>query len=228
MKRILVIVDTQRDFLGPDGSLFNPAARGLVESLDAYLKTLPAGAFDAVVITQDTHGRDEPQKSGAHCIPGTKGWDNLLDLSSASHLPLYFMMKGANDMWTEQKDASPLYQVFPVAGGVIPGAAENGMPRDAFFGELAGADVTVAGYAANYCVQDAMLGFLKRGASVTVREDLVRGINTGRDKPDRAGSGNIRDVVALGVFRKYVERGLLSVLSAPHAQKKSPHSRPAP
>ncbi len=77
MKKLLVVVDMQKDFI--DGSLGTREAEAIVpavkEKIEAYQR-----AGDEVVFTLDTHsddylntqeGRNLPVK---HCIKGTDGW----------------------------------------------------------------------------------------------------------------------------------------------------------
>lgn len=87
--------------------------------------------------------------------------------------------------------------------------------RDAFMDYMGvgdRTDVYCAGGASNYCLQDAMTGYLERGCNVYALGDLSFGIVTQSKKPDRAASGDIRDVVQLPQFRAYVEHGKLSIL----------------
>lgn len=77
MKKLLIVVDMQKDFI--DGSLGTKEAEAVVaevrRKIEAYEK-----AGDEVVFTMDTHfddyldtqeGRNLPVK---HCIKGTDGW----------------------------------------------------------------------------------------------------------------------------------------------------------
>ena len=75
MRKILVVVDMQNDFI--DGALGTPEAVAIVENVKARIREYdPADIF----VTMDTHapnyletqeGRNLPVE---HCIKGTKGW----------------------------------------------------------------------------------------------------------------------------------------------------------
>lgn len=74
MKKLLVIVDMQNDFV--TGVLGTKEARAIVEPMAEYIKN-----FDGdVVYTQDTHGSDylDTQEGKnlpvVHCIENTPGW----------------------------------------------------------------------------------------------------------------------------------------------------------
>ena len=75
MRKILVVVDMQRDFI--DGSLGTKEAQGIVEAVKEKIRTYEP---ENVVATRDTHpenyletyeGRHLPVE---HCIEGTDGW----------------------------------------------------------------------------------------------------------------------------------------------------------
>lgn len=76
MKKILVVVDMQNDFI--DGSLGTKEAEGIVDNVAAKIKKYDA---DCIYVTRDTHfenyletseGKNLPVK---HCIKGTPGWE---------------------------------------------------------------------------------------------------------------------------------------------------------
>ncbi|MBT9177569.1 MAG: hypothetical protein DDT20_01904 [Firmicutes bacterium] len=78
MKKLLVVVDFQRDFV--DGSLGFPQA----PTLDAVIAEKIAAyrlAGDDILFTLDTHGQDYPHTQEgrnlpvAHCTKGTPGWE---------------------------------------------------------------------------------------------------------------------------------------------------------
>ncbi len=75
MKKILIVIDMQNDFI--DGSLGTPEAQEIVEAVKAKIKAFPP---EAVFATMDTHGADylSTQEGRmlpvAHCIRATEGW----------------------------------------------------------------------------------------------------------------------------------------------------------
>jgi nicotinamidase-related amidase len=92
------------------------------------------------------------------------------------------------------------------------------LERDESAYDMKGTKVVMAGLATNFCVFDAMLGYLERGAKVFAIEDLMSGIPNGPDGRqalldltgvDRTETGDIRDVLETEHFKKYVESGQL-------------------
>lgn len=75
MKKILVVVDMQNDFI--DGALGTLQAEGIVERVIEKI-----GEFepDCIYATMDTHGEDYLETAEGkglpvvHCVKGTKGW----------------------------------------------------------------------------------------------------------------------------------------------------------
>lgn len=83
MRRILVVIDMQNDFI--DGSLGTREAEAIVENVKAKISAYPP---KAVYATMDTHGKDylntqEGQNLPvAHCIKGTEGWKIRPDIAA--------------------------------------------------------------------------------------------------------------------------------------------------
>ena len=75
MKRILVVIDAQNDFI--DGSLRNEEA---IKAIPALVKKIRSFDGDAIYVTQDTHEEnylDTPEGKKlpvVHCVKGTDGW----------------------------------------------------------------------------------------------------------------------------------------------------------
>ena len=83
MRKILVVVDMQNDFI--DGALGTVEAVAIVENVKARIREYdPADVF----VTMDTHAPDylETQEGRnlpvEHCIKGTKGWQIRSDIAA--------------------------------------------------------------------------------------------------------------------------------------------------
>ncbi|MCC2975260.1 isochorismatase family protein [Sphingomonas sp. PL-96] len=174
MKKVVVVVDTQADFMNPDGALAVAGAGSLAAPMTAWLKALDSKDTAAVLFTFDTHFADtylssaEAQQFPIHCVRGTPGWHNVLDTAAVDPaIPAYRLEKGVFAMWEE-----PDLRVEPLADGAS-------LDRDAFFRDLRAGGVeeaVVIGVAADYCVRWAIDGLVERGFRVTVPQALTRGI----------------------------------------------------
>lgn len=178
MRDLIIVVDTQADFMLPDGALPVPGADAIVRPLAEWIARRTEADTAAVVFTFDTHFADtypdsaEAQLFPIHCVRGTPGWRNLIDpLSVTASIPCRTLEKGVFDMWAE--DGLMLHD----PRGTLPP-----VPRDAFFANLMAEGIDraiVVGVAADYCVRWAIDGLVDRGFAVTVPADLTRGIDRG-------------------------------------------------
>lgn len=175
MRDLIIVVDTQADFMLPDGALPVPGADAIVQPLAAWLGRRTAADTAAIVFTFDTHFAEtypdsaEAQLFPIHCIKGTPGWRNLVDpLSVPATIACRTLEKGVFDMWAEDG-----LLLRDPRGTLLP------VPREAFFAGLRkeGIDrAIVVGVAADYCVRWAIDGLVDRGFAVSVPADLTRGI----------------------------------------------------
>lgn len=84
MKKILVIVDMQNDFL--TGVLGNSECEATVPEVVKVVKT---GEYDYIFLTRDTHGENylntqEGKKLPVeHCLKGTEGWEVNAEVTAA-------------------------------------------------------------------------------------------------------------------------------------------------
>ena len=89
MKKLLVVVDMQKDFI--DGSLGTPEAVAIVPAVAERISESRA-AGDTVVFTLDTHGEDylDTQEGRnlpvEHCIKGTEGWRLCKELDAGDSM----------------------------------------------------------------------------------------------------------------------------------------------
>jgi nicotinamidase/pyrazinamidase len=176
MARFVIVVDTQWDFMAGEGALSVVGAEELVAPMQAWLSALTPDEVAGVLFTFDTHFAEtyaaspEAQMFPIHCVRGTRGWGNMLDVALVDPaIPAWRIEKGVFDMWAEP-------------GLAIEDARDAERPtieREAFFAALMASgvtEVTVIGVAADYCVRWAVDGLLARGFAVTVPAALTRGI----------------------------------------------------
>ncbi len=186
--RIFWDVDTQVDFMEPDGKLYVPGAAEIVPALEL----LVAAARDANAIhvaSADDHELTDPEISDdpdytstypPHCLRGTRGAEKIAA--------------------TKQRDPLPL-SLVPYPPGLVPGLAEGRREiillkknfdvftnpnTDALLDALDPDEIVVFGVATDVCNDAAIRGFLRRGRRVVFVEDAGRGLDAARTEACRA------------------------------------------
>ena len=235
-KRILDIVDMQNDFMMPKGALYVSGAEEIIPKAKKFLSALKGGEFDLILMKYDTHFREtydknpESKQFPLHCVFNDWGWKMAFDLPKKimEAFPVFQLNKNVFDMWGDRPDmeapefddAAKTTAYKNLFNMVALNGDEKPRPRADFMADKnigPGTEVIMMGVASDYCVHDAMLGYLQRGCQVTVISDLVRGIGT--DVPGRAPGGQINNVLELAQFKPYVEKGLLRTVNSENLLK---------
>jgi nicotinamidase/pyrazinamidase len=179
---ILWDVDTQVDFMLPDGKLYVPQAEETIPAM----KLLVEAARDAGIVhvaSADDHELTDPEITEdpdfhntypPHCLRGTRGAQKIAE--------------------TEQDDPLPL-SLVPFPPGLIPdligGRREilllkknfnvfTNPNTDPVLDALDPAEIVVFGVATDVCDDAAIRGFLQRGRRVRFVEDAARGLDEAR------------------------------------------------
>ena len=170
-KIFVTIVDFQMDFVLSDAKLPVHGAEKIIAPMATFLSRLDEDEVEGVLFTFDTHDAEPYAKSEEggmfplHCEKGTPGWELVLNQNLVpSSIPVHTMEKGVFDMWAED-DLSISPTIYS---------------RDGFFERLKDSGINtiaIAGVAADFCVKDAIAGFLKRGFKVIIHRDLTAGID---------------------------------------------------
>lgn len=84
MRRLLLVIDMQRDFV--DGALGTPEAVAILPNVVRKIQSYPA---EDIIATRDTHGEDYLQTQEGrklpvvHCVKGTPGWELVPEVAEA-------------------------------------------------------------------------------------------------------------------------------------------------
>src|SRR3954469_16740149 len=182
MRRILWDVDTQVDFMLPDGKLYVPGA----EQTAPAMARLVAAAREAGlthVASADDHELTDPELAGdpdfrstfpPHCLRGTRGarkvpetdQDDPLPISLVPFPPLVLerLVEGRRELLLLKKS----FDVF-----TNPNA-------EALLAVLDPDEVILFGVATDICDNAAILGLRRRGRRVRFVEDAARGLDDDR------------------------------------------------
>jgi nicotinamidase/pyrazinamidase len=175
----LVVVDVQRDFADPGGSLYVRGAEAIIPLVNAEIaRAAAAGA--TVVYTQDWHPEATPhfaRDGGAwpvHCVGGTIGAEFHPGLQVVDGA--LFTRKG-----TGGEDGYSAFSVrHPIGGevsstGLDEALRERGMDR-----------VVLVGLATDYCVKDTGLDAVRLGFETAVVVAAVRAVDLQPGDGERA------------------------------------------
>jgi nicotinamidase/pyrazinamidase len=182
VKRVLWDVDTQVDFMHPDGKLYVPGATEISEAAQQLVEW--ARTEDVVhVASADDHELTDPEISDEpdfrntyppHCLRGTRGAAKVAE--------------------TEQLDPLPL-SLVPFPPGLVPGLVDGRREilllkknfnvftnpnTDPLLDALDPDEIVVFGVATDVCNDAAIRGFLQRGRRVVFVEDAARGLDAAR------------------------------------------------
>lgn len=178
MNNFVVVVDTQYDFMMPDGILYVYGAEETIVPITKYLASLNPEETTGVLFTYDTHIRKDYEISPEskmfplHCELGTKGHKNVINPDILNiDIDFYEFKKPVFNMWAEEASKEQLW-----LGGVIPTTRNV---HDFFTEDVAVEIIDVLGVALNFCVKQAVNGFLDRGFRVRLHTSMTRGIDTG-------------------------------------------------
>ena len=165
---VFVDVDTQRDFLEPDGALPIAGAEAIVPNL-ARLTACARARGIPVLATACAHTLDEPDPEPfpPHCLVGTPGQDRVAATSWPGGVVLGPDEPLAGDLPPHLTLQKRRYDCFshPDADRIV---ARYGRDRPTF---------VVYGVATDYCVRAAVLGLRARGHRVAVVADAIRAVD---------------------------------------------------
>jgi len=174
-------VDTQYDFLQPDGRLYVPGAMDIVDTISKVRRF----AFDtgvSMLASVDWHTMGDPELSinpdyrttfPPHCVAGTPGADRIGDLGDipVQYVPLQMITVRQLAGCFEKRPFHVVIQTNSVDVWKNPNTL-------AVVEIVRPADVIVFGVALDVCVRNAVAGLLKWGkCRIHVVKDAVAGLN---------------------------------------------------
>ncbi len=165
---VFVDVDTQRDFLEPDGALFI-AGSGAIRPNLARLTAFARDRGVPILATACAHGEDDPEFAvfPPHCRLGTPGQERVAETA----WPVGAVLEADGEA---PGSIAPHLTIHKRAYDVFSNPAFEGMI------ELHGRDrpmFVVYGVATDYCVRCAVDGLLTRGRKVAIVVDAVRAVD---------------------------------------------------
>ena len=173
-KSAIIVADVQNDFC-PGGALPVPDGDKVVDVLNRYMQIFSSKGIP-IFITRDWH----PEKTNhfkeygglwpAHCVKGTHGAQFHKKLKMFSGTTI--LTKGDR---ADRDDYSAFYAYTP-----------DVTPFSDVLMRLGIKHLYIGGLATDYCVRETVLDALKRGFSVTVLLDAVKGVDINPGDSEKA------------------------------------------
>jgi len=163
-------VDTQIDFLSPQGKLYVPGA----EKIIANLRRLTKFAVDhgiPIVSSTDAHVESDPEFSQypPHCLAGTEGQKKLEGTLRAEH----FVVPNRLIDLPQKIESCPQIVVEKQAFDVF-----TNPNVDALLRALGNREVVLYGVVTEICVDRAARGLIQRGYRVNLVEDAIQHLDS--------------------------------------------------
>jgi len=170
-------VDTQVDFVHPNGKLAVPGATDAVPAMARVVEAARAAGIPHVASADDHELTDaeisaEPDYATTyppHCLRGTRGAERIPETEQDDPVPLG--LTDVPEKWLRGREFLLLKKHFDVFTN--PNA-------DRLLARLDPDEVVLFGVATDVCNDAAIRGLLARGRDVTFVEDAWRGLDEGR------------------------------------------------
>jgi nicotinamidase/pyrazinamidase len=174
---ILWDVDTQVDFMLPDGKLYVPQAEETVPAMARLVEAARAAGIVHVASADDHELTDEEISEEPdyrttyppHCLRGTRGARKIPETEQRDPVPVTFAR--LPERYFDGREFLLLKKSFDVFTNPNTERLLDRFDRD---------EIVVFGVATDVCDDAAIRGFLERGRKVRFVEDAARGLDEGR------------------------------------------------
>jgi nicotinamidase/pyrazinamidase len=174
---VLWDVDTQVDFMLPEGKLYVPGAEETAPAMRRLVEAARAAGIPHVA-SSDDHELIDPEISESpdfqttyppHCLRGTRGARKVPETEQADPVPIG--LEPLPDRWLTGREFLLLKKHFDVFTNPNTERLLERLDPD---------EVIVFGVATDVCDDAAIRGMLDRGRRVRFVEDAARGLDEGR------------------------------------------------
>lgn len=174
---ILWDVDTQVDFMLPEGKLYVPGAEKTAPAMERLVRAAREAGIVHVASADDHELTDselseQPDYSTTyppHCLRGTRGARKIPETEQGDPVPI--TLEQLPERYLSGREFLLLKKSFDVFTNPNTGRLLEHLDPD---------EVVVFGVATDVCDDAAIRGFLERGLKVRFVEDAARGLDEGR------------------------------------------------
>lgn len=184
--RVFFDVDTQVDFMLPQGKLYVPGAQTIIPNLSRLMACARQHGIP-VVSTADAHAPDDPEFAvwPPHCVIGTPGQQRI----PATEWPEPLVVPSASGAFVPPQHWPQ--QVILEKPAYDPAANPN---LDAVLRALGPRHAVVFGVATEFCVRASALALRERGFPVDLVVDAIQAITAegGRKATEEMAAAGVR------------------------------------
>ena len=160
-------VDTQVDFMLPEGKLYAPGAEMLIPNLERLTHFARENVI-SIISSADRHTPNDPEfrQFPPHCVQGTPGQQKLPE----TLLPERMILPN------EKRALPPMEEFFRCRQWIVEKQSLNlftNVHTDWLLEKLPAERYVVYGVVTEYCVKEAVLGLLERGLPVQLVVDAI-------------------------------------------------------
>ncbi len=165
-KTVFVDIDTQFDFMVPQGNIYVPDAEGIIENIKklfSYAKDLNI----KILSSTDAHKIEDPEFKffPVHCVKNTPGGQKIETSICIDNIVIENVEQDITESMLNHDQIIIEKQSHDMFNNKI---------SDKVIVGLDASDYIVFGVATDYCVKEAVLGLLKRGYKVTLVADAIK------------------------------------------------------
>ena len=164
-KTVFVDIDTQYDFMNPQGSLYVPHAEDIIDNIRKIFDYAKEHKIKMVSST-DVHRVNDPEFKlfPPHCVKDTPGNQKIEAGTCKDNIVIENVEQDITESMLDHDQIIIEKQSHDIF---------DNMNIDKVIVQLAASDYVVFGVATDYCIKLAVLGLLRRGYKVALVTDAV-------------------------------------------------------
>ena len=167
-KTVFVDIDTQFDFMNPNGALYVPDAENIIDNIKRLFDYAKEYKIK-ILSSTDAHQVDDPEFKlfPPHCVKDTPGNQKIEASTCKDNIIIENIEQDITESMLDHEQIIVESQTFDIFEGIN---------TDEIVKKLDAHNYVVFGVAADYCVKEAVLGLLKYGYNVSLVTDATKAI----------------------------------------------------
>ena len=167
-KTVFVDIDTQFDFMNPNGALYVPDAEDIIDNMKRLFGYAKEHKIK-ILSSTDAHQIDDPEFKlfPPHCVKDTPGNQKIEASTCKDNIIIENIEQDITESMLDHEQIIVESQTFDIFDSIN---------TDEIAKKLDARSYVVFGVAADYCVKAAVLGLLKYGYNVSLVTDATKAI----------------------------------------------------